>query len=236
MIARGDQPLSRVFGPTTDRAVRISGITAVSVDSLRGYLDTPEFHLLLQGKNHRVAVHEAVWNGNLESVLDEYLTTLAGLGEPTIRAGREEKALKHLQTALALRTSSIEVRALTQRAAPFKLRCHAALPLGLGASGPRGLGGGARGRRVAHRLPASRVQFAVPPVRAGDDVESWPAAPRMLASSYAKAVRSWSICGSVPVERGRPSCGLACKSANSSSTRHAQGRTMSGRTSMPCSM
>lgn len=128
--------VERVFGPTTDEASRLERIARVSVGALRGYLDTPEFHKLFQRpehKNHRLAVREAIFEGNLESVLDEYLATLAGLGERDPPSGREQRALEHLETALQIRTSSIELNRLG-RPTKFKLRCHAALPFGLAAS------------------------------------------------------------------------------------------------------
>ncbi len=128
--------VERVFGPTTDQATRFATIARVSVGALRGYLDTPEFHKLFQRpehKNHRLAVREAIFEGNLESVLDEYLAMLAGLGPDELPLGREPRALEQLETALQIRTSSIELNRLG-RTTKFKLRCHAALPFGLAAS------------------------------------------------------------------------------------------------------
>jgi hypothetical protein len=125
--------VSRVFGPTLDGATRIQRVTQVAVECFRGYLDTTEFHMLMPGKNHRSAVHDAIWAGNLESVLDEYLATLAGLGEETPKEGRESRAMEALATALDIRASSIELNA-PSRDTKFKVRCHAALPLGLNPS------------------------------------------------------------------------------------------------------
>jgi hypothetical protein len=128
--------VERVFGPTADEATRFARVARVSVGALRGYLDTPEFHKLFQRpehKNHRLAVREAIFEGNLESVLDEYLAMLAGLGGREPPLGREQRALEQLETALQIRTSSIELNRLG-RPTKFKLRCHAALPFGLTAS------------------------------------------------------------------------------------------------------
>lgn len=128
--------VDRVFGPATDEASRLAAVTRVSVGALRGYLDTPEFHKLFQRpehRNHRLAVREAIFEGNFESVLDEYLATLAGLGEGGTLPGREERALDQLETALQIRTSNIDLNRLG-RPTTFKLRCHAALPFGLSAS------------------------------------------------------------------------------------------------------
>jgi hypothetical protein len=146
---------ARVFGWSLAPA-RVERLTATSVECLRGYLDTPEFHLLFAtgAKRHRhpEAVRQVIWDGNLESVLDEYLAHLCGLGVEAPPQGREEQAFDALSIALSIRASSIEVRRIATRKKRFRLRCHAALPLRLArdevAFGPGRAGAGPRHLRA----------------------------------------------------------------------------------------
>jgi hypothetical protein len=125
--------VGRVFGSPAP-ADRLTSVTRATVECLRGYLDTPEFHRLLgsgRSRAHGEAIRHAVWDGNLESVLDEYLVMLRGLGVEKAPEGREERALEALMTALSIRASTVEVRRILGGKRRFRLRCHAALPLGL---------------------------------------------------------------------------------------------------------
>jgi hypothetical protein len=126
--------VSRVFGYALSTE-RIAQLTDLSLGALRGYLDTPEFHIVLSGSRrlrHPEAIRTAVWDGNLESVLDEYLVLQQGLGVDQPPAGREQRATESLRSALSIRTSTIQVRGIVSRKRSFRLRCHAALPFGLG--------------------------------------------------------------------------------------------------------
>lgn len=104
----------------------------VSGHGLRGYFDTPEFHVLLGDgsfRDHPTAVRRAVWEGNLESVFDEYIATAVGLGSAA--ASRDlQPFLKRLGAALGIRAASLEVQH-AGTGTPFRMRAHAALPLGL---------------------------------------------------------------------------------------------------------
>lgn len=125
----------RVFSGAGDPKFRMQRSMDIAFGALRTYLDEPEFHLTLglRGRpipNHPEDVRRAVWNGNLEGVLDEYFAVHAGLGTQTIDPGRERKALDALEQALAIRVSSIRVQSL-ESSEPFGLRCHAAMPFGL---------------------------------------------------------------------------------------------------------
>lgn len=127
--------VDRVFGATPEPATRLSKVTDAAVTAMRGYLDTPEFHVLFRGRGklqHPAAVRQAIWDGNLESTLDEYLSMLRGFGSPGSSARREEAAFDALSTALGIRASSVDVRhAGGSLDDAFKMRCHAALPFGL---------------------------------------------------------------------------------------------------------
>jgi hypothetical protein len=103
---------------------------------LRNYLDQSEFHLLLRQKDrkqHPEAVRLAIWDGNFESTLDEYLAVLRGLGVRDFSADAETRALKDLEGALSVGTASVTVSETGKEAGnlDFKMRCNAALPFGL---------------------------------------------------------------------------------------------------------
>jgi hypothetical protein len=126
----------RVFGGETNRA-RVIAVTETSAGALRTYLDLPDFHLLLRTPEHRqhpTAVRQAVWDGNLESVLDEHLATIRGLGEERSKAGVEQKSLSALGQALGLGAGNVLVHQIGTVSArePFRVRCHAAMAFGLG--------------------------------------------------------------------------------------------------------
>jgi len=126
--------VSRVFGYSITTQ-RITELTDVSLGALRGYLDTPEFHIILAARRnlrHPEAVRRAVWDGNLESVLDEYLVLQQGLGVDQPPAGREQRAIEALKTALSIRASTVQIREIVRKKPTFRMRCHAALPFGLG--------------------------------------------------------------------------------------------------------
>jgi hypothetical protein len=134
--------VERVFG-AAQRPIhlreRVSHVASTSVRGLRGYLDAPEFHLLLRSRRsqHPGAVRQAVWDGNLESVLDEYLALQRGLGsefrENDVRPS-EQLALERLGEALSLQAINLQMSSMEgDSASDFRVRCHAALPFGLGA-------------------------------------------------------------------------------------------------------
>ena len=127
--------VDRVFGDAVDLAERLRRVLDVSIGAFRPYFDEPEFHIVLNTReseavNHPANVRRAIWNGNLEAVLDEYLAMQAGLGVARVDAGRETKALDSLEQALSVRVSSIRVQSL-EASEPFSLRCHVAMPFGL---------------------------------------------------------------------------------------------------------
>jgi hypothetical protein len=135
--------VERVFG-APQRPVhlrdRIADVATVGVGALRGYLDAPEFPLLLRAgrsAKHPGSVRLAVWEGNLESVLDEYMAMQRGLGadlRPNDVRTYERAALNRLREALSLGTASLQMSSVEgDSASDFRVRCHAALPFGLGA-------------------------------------------------------------------------------------------------------
>lgn len=129
----------RVFGKAEADASRIELLARASLGPMRTYLDHPDFHIQFRDKQHRehpAAIRKAVWDGNLESALDEYLATRRGLGVDRPRDDIEEKVLAGLMQALAVGTVNVTVRETGKEAGnePFKMRCHAALPFGLSAS------------------------------------------------------------------------------------------------------
>lgn len=132
--------VERIFGPrqsTRENQRRRDAIAAVSLGPLRTYLDLPDFHLLFKTRQlsqHPTAIRRAVWDGNLEAVLDEHLAVLAGLAKPQLDIDAEELALKKLGASLDVGVASVtfwEIDSKRNRHA-FRIRCHAALPFGLG--------------------------------------------------------------------------------------------------------
>jgi hypothetical protein len=129
--------VGRVFGETNNRSNRIARVALASIHGLRTYLDVPDFHLLFRTRNHRQhpgAIRQAVWDGNLESVLDEHLATLRGLGIAKAEHDIEVKALEALTKALTIGAASVSVYETGNASSgdPFRMRCHSALPFGLG--------------------------------------------------------------------------------------------------------
>jgi len=127
--------VDRVFDQAGDLTSRLRGVMDVSLGAFRPYFDEPEFHITLnthgnETVNHPANVRRAVWNGNLEAVLDEYFAMHAGLGATSIDAGRETKALESLGQALSVRVSTIRAQSL-EAPETFSLRCHVAMPFGL---------------------------------------------------------------------------------------------------------
>lgn len=107
----------------------ISSVTKCSVSSVRTYLDQPEFHGSFDriGLNHPRNTLRVIWDGNFESVIDEFLVLKGGA------ARSAEKVLDELQNALTIRTASVAVKH-TDRIGPefdLRLRCHYALPLSI---------------------------------------------------------------------------------------------------------
>lgn len=126
----------RVFGQAEDPGARVRWVTRASVLGLRTYLDQPDFHLLFRDRRHRQhpsAIRQAVWDGNLESTLDEYLASLRGLGVETPAGDVEERALTTLIRALSIGAASVTVHETGKEsgAEAFRMRCYAALPFGL---------------------------------------------------------------------------------------------------------
>ncbi|HZX00638.1 MAG TPA: hypothetical protein VFF45_00175, partial [Bacilli bacterium] len=127
----------RVFGIARDEAGRIASVCRSSLGQLRTYLDGPEWHVALKHggalRSHADAVRAAVWGGNLEAVLDEYLITLQGVDAAEVHDEGEADALEKLGEVLSVHHGArLQVQALRRRGA-MRLRCHAVLPFGLGA-------------------------------------------------------------------------------------------------------
>jgi hypothetical protein len=125
----------RVFGPAGELQSRLSRLCAALLDGFRPYLDAAEFHLLLgrdsARRDRRGAVRRACWDGNLESVLDEFLCAEQGLGSTIADGTSEDGALVALFDALSLRDTRLDVDRLPARTTPMRLRCHAAVAFGL---------------------------------------------------------------------------------------------------------
>jgi hypothetical protein len=129
--------VTRVFGNDVSVQERIELVSRASLWALAPYLDQPDFHLLLRQRDrrqHPEAVRRAVWDGNLESVLDEYLSSVRGLGVATVPRDVEERSLASLTRALRVGVASVTVHETGKDIAneSFRMRCHAALPFGLG--------------------------------------------------------------------------------------------------------
>jgi hypothetical protein len=154
--------VARVFGEASDPVARLSRLLGVASLSLRTYLDAPEWHLFLRGRErgrrkegHAGRVRRAVWDGNLEAVLDEYLVVLQGFGAPGPDPAREDAALKDLEQALSLRDAHVTIHRLSKDGDPMRMRCHAAAPLGLSAAEVEDTTGAFRGNalRIAFNSP-----------------------------------------------------------------------------------
>lgn len=154
--------VARVFGEAPDPVARLSRLLCVASLSLRTYLDAPEWHLFLRGgdrehrkEGHAGRVRRAVWDGNLEAVLDEYLVVLQGLGATGPNSAREDAALKDLEQALSLRDAHVTIHRLSKKGDPMRMRCHAAAPLGLSAAEVEDTTGAFRGNalRIAFNSP-----------------------------------------------------------------------------------
>ena len=134
--------VARVFGPIADRATRMRRLCDVLLDGVRPYLDAPEFHLLFRERkgrpDRRAAMRRAVWDGNLEGVLDEFLAVEQGLGTRDPLGAREAKAFEALTSAVTLHDTRLSVDRLRSNANPMRLRCHAAVPFGLHGRAERG--------------------------------------------------------------------------------------------------
>ena len=154
--------VTRVFGVAADLKARLMRLLQISLLSLRTYVDAPEWHLFLRGHagrrprgGHAERVRRAVWEGNLEAVLDEYMAVLQGLGTTQPNASREQGALEDLERALALRDARVAIHRLSRRGEPMRMRCHAGVPLGLSAAEVDDATGAFRGDtlRIAFNSP-----------------------------------------------------------------------------------
>jgi hypothetical protein len=154
--------VTRVFGVAADLKARLMRLLQISLLSLRTYVDAPEWHLFLRGQagrqprgGHAERVRRAVWEGNLEAVLDEYMAVLQGLGTSHPDAAREPRALDDLERALSLRDARVAIHRLSRRGEPMRMRCHAAVPLGLSAAEVDDATGAFRGDtlRIAFNSP-----------------------------------------------------------------------------------
>ncbi|WP_437931129.1 helicase-related protein [Sorangium sp. So ce291] len=152
----------RVFGEALDPEERWARLLDVSLLSLRTYLDAPEWHRFLRARDerrsrggHAERVRRAVWDGNLEAVLDEYLAVLQGLGTTQPDAAREAGALEDLERALSLRDARVAIHRLSRGGEPRRMRCHAAVPLGLSPADVEDASGAFRGDtlRIAFNSP-----------------------------------------------------------------------------------
>ena len=71
---------------------------------------------------YRERISRAILDGNLEAVLDEHLWVTG-----TLRHSSPEALVKHLTTALSLRTSDVKLYGLEGRKSDYHLRSHAVL-------------------------------------------------------------------------------------------------------------
>ncbi len=145
----------RVFGPCVDEdhaAKRLHGLLDAGLTSLRAYLDAPEWRELFVSRDSGTrsrrlpfakALRVGVWDGGLEAVLDELFATYCGYAAPAAdvplreRLESEKAALARLHVALSIHGAQVTIHHLRRtavtdgRPAGFRMRCHAAAPLGL---------------------------------------------------------------------------------------------------------
>ena len=98
-------------------------VLATAWQGLRSYLDNPLFAAALgAGRQYLTALHKAIKQGNLESVLDEHLWVTHRLG-----GGSGQQLAESLRDALQLRVGRFELHE-NGRQISFHLRCHTAMP------------------------------------------------------------------------------------------------------------
>ncbi len=125
----------RVFGLplTTDKLV--AKTLEVALGGLQHYLDRAEWHLawkkFREKSSHMSAVRGAIWHGNFEAVLDEYLVVSHGFANREGDMDAATKALEELDAVLGMQDVTLDVQWLGENPTSMKLRCHAALAFGL---------------------------------------------------------------------------------------------------------
>lgn len=147
--------VNRVFGIASPDFWEgsVSEITALSVNSLRNYLDAPEFHTVFGTSDgtYPARLRRAVYSGNFEAVLDEYLCVLGGLGNVSQQgdAGMR-RALEEMHLALSIRAATVGAHSLPRSEPNISMRCHAAVPLGLRLQEERSEGKHFRSEYIRH--------------------------------------------------------------------------------------
>lgn len=99
----------------------------LAIGGLRRYLDRPWFATALQRRSHKnfpTALHSAVIEGNLESVLDEHFWFVSATNSQPW-----PKRLRELQAALALTGGRTVLHETTKKGKKSRVRCNVALPL-----------------------------------------------------------------------------------------------------------
>ena len=135
--------MRRVHGAGNDAAIEFAGVADVALVALRSYLDAAELQIILaadrgdkQGKRRATlpytsALRRAVWEGNLEAVLDEYLVSLQGLGRTASAGTAGRRRFPSSRRCSRIRATRLEVDGLGRKQTKLPMRCHAALPFGL---------------------------------------------------------------------------------------------------------
>lgn len=128
-----DQPISTEEGKRADKRRLTTPrmlLQRLAIGGLRRYLDRPWFAAALQRskrfhKDFAAALHDAVVEGNLESVLDEHLWFVSATNSQSW-----PKRLLELQSALALSGGRTVLHETTKAAkSKSRVRCNVALPL-----------------------------------------------------------------------------------------------------------
>ncbi|MES2362387.1 MAG: hypothetical protein V4646_11370 [Pseudomonadota bacterium] len=109
--------------PATPRQL----LQRLAISGLRRYLDRPWFAAALQRRSHKnfpAALHNAVIEGNLESVLDEHFWFVSATNSQSW-----PKRLRELHAALALTRGRTALHETTKKGKKSRVRCNVALPL-----------------------------------------------------------------------------------------------------------
>ena len=134
----------------TYRALRASW------EGLRSYLNNPWMNTSMSGRgDYRERISRAILDGNLEAVLDEHLWVTG-----TLRHLDPEALVKHLTTALSLRTSDVKLYGLEGRKSDYHLRSHAMLAFNQAVRRHRP--GANEGKEPADRTEEVRIAFNSP--------------------------------------------------------------------------
>ena len=170
----------------TYRALRASW------EGLRSYLNNPWMNASMSGRgDYRERISRAILDGNLEAVLDEHLWVTG-----TLRHLGPEALVKHLTTALSLRTSDVKLYGLEGRKSDY----HPSLPCRARASIKRFAATGPARMKERSRPTVPRKSASHSTARSGPMSSPPPPSDRRgWISTLCGAIAHWDLPGN-PVD------------------------------------